>query len=247
VWFIACSKGTVPTSTSSGSTSSASAFASPKATPFLTTSDVNAIRELVAPAQIASQRDTFGEIAFKKPSGFEVSARGSVAVVQMEGISPFLVDCDGEITTTDGGTVPYSLTVTAEFGAYQMANLSPSVFSRVAAVDALELRLATHVHDKYGQPEEWEFFKSIVTRAQASKMDWKWFKTAVLRSTFDPSAFDQFDLFFGNPPTAQDKGLLLRALQEDSEHASEAYDSEVDRERVLKWSIQMANWSNCTR
>ena len=124
MWLIACSKGTAPTSPSSGSIPSAPASASSnpstKPTPSLTTSDVNAIHELVGPAQLVSQRDTFGEIALK-PSGFEVSATGSVAVVQMEGISPFLVDCDGEITTADG-TVPYSLTVTVEFGAYQMAN-----------------------------------------------------------------------------------------------------------------------------
>jgi hypothetical protein len=191
-----------------------------------------------------SQRDTFGEIVLKQ-SSFQVTANGSVAVVQLEGIAPLLLGCNGEIGASDGTQVPYTMAVVVEFGAYEMANLSPSLFSRVTAAKALELRFVASIPDKYGHPEERQFFKSVITQNQASKMDWDWFKGAVLRGTFDPSAFNEFNIFFGNPPASQDMGEILRVLRESSEHASEAYGLPDPKGEALAAATKMANWSNC--
>ena len=214
----------------------------PKAS--ITTNDIDAVRQLVEPTLIASQRDTFGEIVLKQ-SSFQVTANGSVVVIQLEGVSPLLLACSGQLSASDGTQVPYRMAVVVQFGAYEMANLSPTLFSRLTSADALELRFVASVPDKYGHPIETQFFKSVITRDQASKMDWDWFKGAVLRGTFDPSAFNEFNIFFGNPPAAQDMGEVLRVLRESSEHASEAYGLPDPKGEALAAATKMANWSNC--
>lgn len=246
--LVACSKNTSPASSASSpiptSASAPTTSLSATPSPSLTNSALDAVRQLVGPSLLASQRDTFGQIVLKE-STFDVRANGSVAVVQLEGISPLLLACNGEISGSDGTQVPYSMAVVVQFGAYEIANLSPSLFSRVPLAEAFALRFTASIPDKYGHPEEREFFKSMITRAEASKMDWDWFRGAVLRGTFDPSAFNEFNIFFGNPPTAQDMGEVLRVLRESSEHATEAYGLPDPKGEALAAATKMANWSNC--
>ena len=110
----------------------------------MTTSDLYAVRQPVGPSLLASQRDTFGQIVSKQ-STFHVSVNGSVAVVQLEGISPLLLACNGEFSASDGTQVPYSMAVVVQFGAYELANLSPSLFSRVSLAETLELRFIASI------------------------------------------------------------------------------------------------------
>jgi hypothetical protein len=216
-----CTKNTEPLSPDSGAIEPSSSDLGPTADTPLTASDVDTVRQLVEPSLIASQQDTFGRTVLEQ-STFQVTVDGSTAVVRLEGIPQILISCNGEISSSDGSQMPYSMAAVVEFGAYEIANLSPSLFSRVTAVKALQLSFVANISNKYGHPEERQFLKSVITRDQASKMDWDWFKGAVLRGTFDPSAFDEFDIFFGDPQTAQDMGVVLRILRDSSDQASEA-------------------------
>jgi hypothetical protein len=211
----------------------------------LTPEEVERLYALVAPSVAASQRDVFGKEVIKQ-TGFDVDAKGAVVVVELLGISQLLLKCDGTITTTDGGRVPYAMTVVVEFGAFEIANLASRVFSHFSDADALELHFVARVRDKYGQLEEWTFFSSVITRQQAAKMNWDWFRGVVLRGAFDPTAFKEFAIYFGEPPTSQDMGLILEAISENSRSlAVKEYGRPNPGVEALNRAVQIANWFVC--
>jgi hypothetical protein len=181
-------------------------------------------------------------------STFQVTARGSVAIVQLEGISPLLLGCNGQITASDGSQISYTMAVVVEFGAYEIANLSPTLFSRVVKADALELHFVASGHDKFGRPQNEQFFKAVVTRKQDSQMDWGWFKNAILSATFDPTAFSEFNIYFGDPLAAQNMHNVIGVLRESAEHEIETYRRLYpSQERELfSTSTQGQNLANCT-
>jgi hypothetical protein len=243
LYLAGCSKDTAP---APASLSTIPPTPNPTPTVSLTAAELNTAHELVASTLIAAQRDTFGRVVAEK-SAFQVTGSGSVVDVQSEGIAPLLLGCNGEITASDGSQIPYSMAVVVEFGAFEIANLSAALFSRVANAGTLEMRFVASGHDKYGHPEEEQFFKASVIRAQSSKMDWNWFKNAVLSATFDPTAFNEFNIFFGDPLTAQNMHEVLGILRESAEH-----DIETDRQlypsdrALFAVTTKTKNLVNCT-
>jgi MFS family permease len=247
--FAACSKEEGPpprnATTSAGAAGALTPVSSPTpAAISLTREEVEKVRALVGPSLMASQREVFGKEVVGKTT-FDVDAKGPVAVVQLKSISNLLLNWNGTLTTTDGGRVPYVMTAIVQFGAFEIANLSSRVLSDLADADALELQIVTVVPDKYGNSGEWKFFSSVITRDQAAKMNWDWFRSVVLQGDFDPTALKEFAIYFGEPPTAQDMGLVLKALRESWEQGAEAYGGRGGRRTALTLSVQMANWYNC--
>lgn len=214
-------------------------------TPNLNSTEMSTVHQLAGSTLLASQRDTFGRIVIEGLDlAFGVKARGTVAVIELIGIPYVLLACNGELDS-DNGPVPNQMAVTVEFGAYEIANLAPELFAQVTRADAMELHFITNPPDKYGNPRSYEFFKAIVTREQASKMNWTWFRSAVLYGTFDPSAFDEFAFFGGIPPIRQNISDVLFAIRQSSDNASAAFGLPDPKGKALALATQMANWTNC--
>ncbi|MGH8014230.1 MAG: hypothetical protein ACREQ4_17200, partial [Candidatus Binataceae bacterium] len=155
------------------------------------------------------------------------------------------LNCGGAVNNTDGTSVPNAMIATVQFGAFAIANLAPGVFQQLPAVTALRLNFFTMTPDKFGQPQRHEFFRSEITREQSAKMDWTWFKNAVYTGTFDPTAFQEFDLYFGRTPTKQDVAEIVATIMQQAQSAEENYGLPDSNGLALIISTQMANKMNC--
>jgi hypothetical protein len=101
----ACSKqeGPPPRATA---TAAPTAAVKPTPSAILTRQDLDKLSALVGPSLAASWRDVFGQEPAAKVA-FDVETKGPVALVRVTGLSR-LVDCQGTLTTSGGGTVPYN-------------------------------------------------------------------------------------------------------------------------------------------
>jgi hypothetical protein len=152
-----------------------------------------------------------------------------------------LLACNGRV----GDEVPYWMSVTIDYGAFEIANLAPIAFARILQLSSLDLRFFALSPDKYGRVVEQRFFETVVTREENSKMNWNWFKSTIFKATFDPTAFVKFDIIAGSPPVTQDRDGIFRVLRRDSEKAVEAYGLPDPDGTAVTAASQMANWTNC--
>lgn len=99
-----------------------------------------------------------------KEEGFAVEPGGtasidarqsSTAVVNNFLISYLLLSCNGDIDTAEG-PVPNRPAVTAEFAAYEIANLAPLIFAQVPKADTLELHFTAVPTNRYGKIEQFD-------------------------------------------------------------------------------------------
>ena len=210
--------------------------------PALSKEDINVIGSLVKPSESVTQRDVFGtDVSEPNDNCFEVSADQSTAIVQLDCASQYLFRCHDTIANAYGA-IPHGWAVTVQFGAYEIANLSPQLFASVPSAQKIELRLVAFGADKYGHPDQQQlFFQAIISREQETRMDWQWFRSAIPSATFDPEAFERFSIMFGDPLSRQDTRGVLAVMRGSAEEALAAYGLPYNQSSVLRSSMQLSN------